>query len=88
MFAFKKKYFLIIESIKDINLRNIKKYNKFSIIYRNQDNKENIYDLIKFRKNCRLKQIKFYVANSAPPQTADAGGVVGLTLDAFKLNSN
>ena len=63
MFIFKKKYFLIIESIKDINLRNIKKYNKFSIIYRNQDNKENIYDLTKFRKNCRLKQIQFYVAN-------------------------
>ena len=32
MFAFKKKYFLIIESIKDINLRNIKKHNKLSTI--------------------------------------------------------
>ena len=29
-----KKYFLIIESIKDINLENIKKRNKFIIIYR------------------------------------------------------
>ena len=53
MFAFKKKYFLIIESIKDINLRNIKKYNKFLIIYRNQGIKENISDLAKFRKECR-----------------------------------
>jgi thiamine-phosphate pyrophosphorylase len=63
MFAFKKKYFLIIESIKDINLRNIKKYNKFLIIYRNQGIKENISDLAKFRKECRLKLIEFYVAN-------------------------
>ena len=35
MFAFKKKYFLIIENIKDIDLKNIKKRNKFIIIYRN-----------------------------------------------------
>ena len=63
MFAFKKKYFLIIESIKDINLRNIKKYNKYSIIYRNKQYKENFTELLKFRKECRLKIIYFYVAN-------------------------
>ena len=63
MFAFKKKYFLIIESIKDINLRNLKKYNKFIIIYRNQAKKEDIKDIIKFRKECKLKLIKFFVAN-------------------------
>ena len=65
MFAFKKKYFLIIESIKDINLRNIKKHNKFIIIYRNQGIREDIYKLKKFRNECRLKLIKFYVANNA-----------------------
>jgi hypothetical protein len=63
MFAFKKKYFLIIESIKDINLRNIKKNNKYSIIYRNKQNKENFNELLKFRKGCKLKLIDFYVAN-------------------------
>lgn len=63
MFALKKKYFLIIESIKDINLKNIKKRNKFHIIYRNNNNIENIRDLLTFRKNCKLKSIKFYVAN-------------------------
>ena len=63
MFAFKKKYFLLIESIKDINLRKIKKYNKFLIIYRNQSNKEDINDLLRFRKSCKLKLIQFYVAN-------------------------
>ena len=64
MFAFKKKYILIIESIKNLNLRNIKKHNKFVIIYRNQETRENIDDLIKFRKKCRLKSIEFYVANN------------------------
>ena len=64
MFAFKKKYFLIIESIKDINLRNIKKYNKFLIIYRNKGINENIDELLKFRKHCKLKLIDFYVANN------------------------
>ena len=39
MLLFKKKYFFIIESIKDINLRNIKKRNKFAIIYRNSKKK-------------------------------------------------
>ena len=63
MFALKKKYYLIIESIKDINLRNIKKYNKFIIIYRNQDIQEDINDLKKFRKECKLKFIDFFVAN-------------------------
>ena len=63
MFAFKKKYFLIIESIKDLDLRNIKRYNKILIIYRNIKSRENIKDLIKFRRECRLKLIDFYVAN-------------------------
>ena len=64
MFAFKKKYFLIIETIKDIDLRTIKKHNKFIIIYRNQGKKINIVDLLNFRKKCKLKSIKFFVANN------------------------
>ena len=40
MFVLKKKYFLIIESIKNIDLKNIKKRNKFTIIYRNLRNPE------------------------------------------------
>ena len=42
MFAFKKKYFLIIQNIKDINLNNIKKNNKFVIILRNQKSSQKI----------------------------------------------
>mgnify|MGYP001235318278 CR=1 FL=1 len=63
MFAQKKNYFLIIESIKDFDLKNIKNGNKFSIIYRNQKNPEKKNELLKFRKECRLKFIKFFIAN-------------------------
>ncbi len=63
MFSLKKKYFFIIKSIKDINLKIIKKHNKFIIIYRYEKKPENIEDLLRFRKNCKLKTIKFYVAN-------------------------
>ena len=48
MFVLKKKYFLIIESIKNINLKNIKKRNKFTIIYRNLRNTEKKDDLEDF----------------------------------------
>ena len=54
MFIFKKKYFLIIENINDINLSDIKRYNKFLIIYRNNKNIINTEDLFNFRKKCRL----------------------------------
>ena len=63
MFTKKNNYFLIIESIKDIELRNINKYNKFIIIYRNKVTVDNINDLLKFRKTCKIKFIEFYVAN-------------------------
>ena len=65
MFAFKKKYFLIIESIKDFELKNIKKNSKFIIIYRRNNKKsDNIDEVKKFRKICRLKSFKFFVANN------------------------
>ena len=63
MFAYKKKYFLIIETIKNINLRKIKKNNKFIIIYRNKNKKDDIYKITRFIKKCKVKGIKFFVAN-------------------------
>ena len=59
MFAFKKNYFLIIESIKDLNLKKIKKRNKFIIIYRNKGKRENISELAGFRKNVKCKIFYF-----------------------------
>ena len=63
MFIIKNKYFLIIENIKDINLKNIKIRNKFFIIYRNNKNIDSLSDLFRFRRICKSKAIKFYMAN-------------------------
>ena len=63
MFIIKNKYFLIVESIKDINLKNLKKRNKFFIIYRNNKINDNLKDLLGFRQTCKSRAIKFYVAN-------------------------
>ena len=62
MFLKKKKYFFIIESIKDIELKHIKNFGKFNVIYRNNI-KENISKLKEFRLNCKLKKIPFFIAN-------------------------
>ena len=64
MFSLKDKYYLIIESTKDINLKNIKKRNKFVIVYRNLKNIEEKTQLIKFRNECKIKSIDFYIANN------------------------
>ncbi len=63
MFILKKKYFLIIESIKDIDLSNIKKINKFNIIYRNKCLKDNLNEIVRFRKMCNSKKIGFFISN-------------------------
>ena len=64
MFSFKKKYFLIIENIKDIDLSNIKNNNKFIIIYRNKNKVKNLDVLFRFRQNCKAKKIDLYIANN------------------------
>ena len=63
MFILKNKYFLIIESIKDIDLKNIKKRNKFFIIYRNNNKIDKLHDLLRFRQKCKAKAVRFYVSN-------------------------
>ena len=63
MFILKNKYFLIIESIRDIDLKNIKKRNKFFIIYRDKNKIDKLHDLLNFRQKCRAKAIKFFVSN-------------------------
>ena len=63
MFIVKKNYYFIIESIRDINLKEIKKSAKINIIYRSK-NIENIEKLIKFRKSCQRMNIKFIISNN------------------------
>ena len=64
MFIFKKKYFLIIDEVNNINLNNIKRSTKFIIIYRNNNTNQNYSKLKYFRNKCKLKFVKFYVANN------------------------
>ena len=87
MFLQKKKYFFIIESIKDIKLKNIKNFGKYSVIYRNNSD-ENIDKLKKFRLICKFKKIPFYIANNVKLlKTLRADG---LYISAYnqKLNLN
>ncbi len=65
MFTKKNKYFLLIENIKDIDLKNIKIRDKFSIIYRTNKNIDNLDNLLNFRRKCKLKGIKLYIANNS-----------------------
>ena len=64
MFVYKKKYYLLIENTRDLDLSNINFSNKFVIIYRNNTKVENLSKLIKFRQNCKIKRIDFYVSNN------------------------
>ena len=61
MFVLQNKYFLLIESIKDLDIKNIKLINKYIIIYRNTNKIENHNELINFRRLCRSKKITFFV---------------------------
>ena len=59
MFAYKKKYFLIIKSIKDINLNKIKTNHKFFIIYRNDKNRKNFKIYLNLENYVKLKGLNF-----------------------------
>jgi len=63
MFIIKKNYYLYIDNIKSINLDLLKRQHKFTIIYRKYFFKEDINKIISFKKKCKLKKIKFYIAN-------------------------
>ena len=83
MFTFKKKYFFIIESIKDIDLKNIKNFGKYSIIYRN-NSPENIEILKKFRLQCKIQRIPFFIANNV--DLIKALKADGLYISAYNKN--
>jgi len=86
MFTFKDKYFLIIESIKDLDINKIKLINKYIIIYRNTNKLENLQDLIRFRRFCRSKKITFFVANNVKLSTEISAD--GIYISAHNNNLN
>ena len=65
MFIIKNNYYLYIENTLSINLDHTNKNKKISIIYRNNGVVENLAKLVKFRKNCKKKNFKLYIANNS-----------------------
>ena len=63
MFVLKNKYYFIIENTKDIDLNNIKICKKINIIYRKRKFTEKTSNLLRFRRFCLSKRIKFYISN-------------------------
>ena len=59
MFIIKQEYFIIIKSINDIQIDKLKKYHKFSIIYRTSKLNENFNELIYFRRKCKVRKLNF-----------------------------
>ena len=64
MFIIKNNYYLYIENTESIDLNYIKKNKKISIIYRNNRKAEDLVNLNKFRRECKIKRFKFYIANN------------------------
>ena len=64
MFIIKENYYLYIQNLKDIDVSALKVANKFNIILRHPKNNE-INKIINFRKKCKYKRIKFYIANNS-----------------------
>tara|TARA_B100001057_G_scaffold485251_1_gene564688 strand:+ start:1094 stop:1669 length:576 start_codon:yes stop_codon:yes gene_type:complete len=84
MLMLKKKYYLFLENTRAFNLNIIKIRKKFNIVYRNQTTKENIEDLINYRRNCRKKGINFYIANDTNLLTKTKAD--GLYISAYNKN--
>jgi len=62
MIIIKKKYYLYIENITELNIDLLKTSKKINVILKSIKNNE-INEIIKFRKKCNNKKIKFYIAN-------------------------
>jgi len=63
MFIIKNNYYLYIKNLGDIDIQTLKSNKKINIIFRNLKY-DNINDLIKFKKQCHQKKIKFFIANN------------------------
>ena len=64
MFIVKNKYYIYIDNLSSINLKNIKQGWKFCLIYRNYRDKIDVEKLKIFAKKCKKKNIKFFVSNN------------------------
>ena len=85
MFLIKNNYYLYIENTKDLNLDTLKVNRKINIILRNIK-KNTIHEIIKYRKKCKEKRIKFYIANNT--NIAKACGADGLYISSYNKKKN
>ena len=85
MIIIKNNYYLYIENIKDLNVNTLKINKKFNIILRNY--KQNtISEIIKYRKICKKKKIKFYIANNL--KIAEVCKADGLYISSYNKKKN
>ena len=80
MVIIKKNYFLYIENIKDLDVESLRTNKKMIIILRNVKNNK-ITEIIKFRKKCKNKKLKFYIANNL--EIANRCKADGLYISAY-----
>ena len=80
MIIIKKNYYLYIENISDLNIDLLKTNKKINIILRNIKNNR-IKEIIKFRKKCKKKKIKFYIANDL--RVVNSCNADGLYISAY-----
>ena len=81
MFIIKNNYYLYIENTMSINLDFLRNNKKIIIIYRNNGNSEKYTKVNTFRKKCKAKNFKFYVANNY--RLAKSCNADGLYLSAY-----
>ena len=63
MFIIKNNYYLYIENLKDIDIKTLKVPKKINIILRNLKGIK-LSEIINFRRQCKEKRIKFFIANN------------------------
>jgi len=88
MIIIKNNYYLYIENIKDLNIDNIKINKKINIILRNFKT-NTIPEIIKYRKKCKEKRFRFYIANNLDiAKTCNADGLYISSYNKKKYYTN
>ena len=62
MIIIKNNYYIYIENINDLKFEALKANKKINIIFRNHKNYK-LKKILTFRKSCKLKRFKFFIAN-------------------------
>ena len=80
MIIIKNNYYIYIDNINDLNFNVLKVNKKINIIFRNYKNYK-LKEIVKFKKNCKIKKFKFFIANEAG--LAQSSKADGLYISAY-----